>query len=97
LPTPRAKPNDYEISRVIVTGNHKTVTVDCHAKANRRWHASAGDVDTGCPPSIVAQMIATGVIAQRGVLPPEVVVPVTAFFQELRKRGMRIVMKEIKP
>jgi saccharopine dehydrogenase-like NADP-dependent oxidoreductase len=97
LPTPRAKPNDYEISRVIATGNRRTIVVDCHAKANRRWHASAGDVDTGCPPSIVAQMIVTGVITQRGVLAPEVTVPVRPFFSELRKRGMRIVTKESKP
>jgi saccharopine dehydrogenase-like NADP-dependent oxidoreductase len=97
LPTPRAKPNDYEISRVIVTGHRKIITVDCHAKANRAWHASAGDVDTGCPPSIVAQMIATGTIAQRGVLPPEVAVPMKPFFRELRKRGIRIVMKANKP
>lgn len=96
LPTPRAKPNDYEVSRVIVIGDRKTITVDCHAKANRTWHASAGDVDTGCPPSIVAQMIASGVIVERGVLAPEVAVPVKRFFRELRKRGMRIVIKEIK-
>jgi len=96
LPTPRGKPNDYEVSRVIVCGDKKMVTVDCHAKSNRYWHASAGDVDTGCPPSIIAQMIATGLIAQRGVLAPEVVVPVDPFFRELRKRGMKIVMKESK-
>jgi saccharopine dehydrogenase-like NADP-dependent oxidoreductase len=93
LPAPRAKPNDYEISRVIVTGGRKAIIVDCHSEAKRAWHASAGDVDTGCPPSIVAQMIATGVIVQRGVLAPEVAVPVQPFFSELRKRGMRIVMK----
>jgi saccharopine dehydrogenase-like NADP-dependent oxidoreductase len=96
LPAPRGKPNDYEASRVIVRGGKKTVTMDCHAKANRRWHASAGDIDTGCPPSIIAQMIATGLIAQRGVLPPEVAVPVEPFFRELRKRGMKIVVKESK-
>ena len=78
-----------------VRGDRKTITVDCHAKANRRWHASAGDIDTGCPPSILAQMIATGVIEQRGVLAPEVAVPVEPFFRELRKRGMKVVMKEI--
>lgn len=93
LPTPRTKPNDYEISRVIVTGNKRTITVDCHARANRAWHASAGDVDTGCPPSIVAQMIAVGTIVERGVLAPEIAVPVKPFFRELRERGMRIVMK----
>lgn len=86
LPAPRGKPNDYEIARVIVDG----LVLDCHARANRRWHASAGDIDTGCPPSIVAQMIATGLITQRGVLPPEVAVPVEPFFRELRKRGMEV-------
>jgi saccharopine dehydrogenase-like NADP-dependent oxidoreductase len=85
-PVARGKPDDYEIARVIVDG----LVMDCHAMANRRWHASAGDIDTGCPPSIVAQMIATGVITQRGVLPPEVAVPVEPFFRELRKRGMKI-------
>jgi saccharopine dehydrogenase-like NADP-dependent oxidoreductase len=101
LPAPRGKPNDYEISRIIVTGRARnggpaTITIDCHAKANQRWHASAGDIDTGCPPSIVAQMVATGLIRQRGVLAPEVAVPIEPFFDELRKRGMKIVMKENK-
>jgi saccharopine dehydrogenase-like NADP-dependent oxidoreductase len=94
LPAPRGTANDYEVSRVMVRGDGKTITVDCHARANHRWHASAGDIDTGCPPSIVAQMIATGLIEQLGVLAPEVVVPVEPFFQELRKRGMKIVLKE---
>ena len=85
-PVDRGRPDDYEIARVIVDG----LVLDCHAKANKRWHASAGDVDTGCPPSIVAQMIATGQITQRGALPPEVAVPVTPFFRELKKRGMSI-------
>ena len=86
-PVERGRPDDYEIARVLVDG----VAFDCHARAHRRWHASAGDVDTGCPPSIVAQMIATGQVEQRGVLPPESAVPVAAFFAELRKRGMKIV------
>jgi lysine 6-dehydrogenase len=90
LPAPRGKPDDYEVSRVIVRGGRKTITMDCHAKANRRWHASAGDIDTGCPPSIVAQMITTGVIVQRGVLAPEAAVPSELFFRELRRRGMKI-------
>jgi saccharopine dehydrogenase (NAD+, L-lysine-forming) len=83
-PVDRGRPDDYEIARVIVDGR----VMDCHARS--RKHESAGDVDTGCPPSIVAQMIATGQIAQRGVLPPEVAVPVEPFFRELRKRGMVI-------
>jgi saccharopine dehydrogenase-like NADP-dependent oxidoreductase len=94
LPASRGRPNDCEISRVIVRGRKKTIVVECHAKANRRWHASAGDMDTGCSPSIIAQMIATGLIGQRGVLAPEAAVPVEPFFRELRNRGMKIVMKE---
>jgi saccharopine dehydrogenase-like NADP-dependent oxidoreductase len=85
-PVDRGRPDDYEIARVIADGR----VMDCHAKASKRWHASAGDIDTGCPPSIVAQMIATGQITQRGVLPPEVAVPVEPFFRELKKRGMSI-------
>jgi lysine 6-dehydrogenase len=85
-PVLRGQPDDYEIARVIVDG----LILDCHVRANKRWHASAGDVDTGCPPSIVAQMIVTGLIAQRGVLAPEVAVPVEPFFKELRKRGMEV-------
>lgn len=83
-PADRGRPDDYEIARVIVDGR----VMDCHARS--RGHFSAGDIDTGCPPSIVAQMIVTGQITQRGVLPPEVAVPVAPFFRELKKRGMVI-------
>jgi hypothetical protein len=38
-------------------------------------------------------MMATGVIRQRGVLAPEVAVPVGLFFRELRKRGMKIEVR----
>jgi len=86
-PVDRKRPDDCEIARVIVDDK---VVFDCHARANQRWHASAGDIDTGCPPSIVAQMVASGAITQRGVLPPEVAVPVQPFLRELRKRGMNI-------
>jgi len=93
LPAPRGKPNDYEIARVTARGHGRTITADCLAKASRRWRVTAGDVDTGCPPSIVAQMVATGAITRRGVLPPEVAVPVQPFFAELRKRGMKVVCR----
>ncbi len=86
-PVSRRRPDDYEIARVIVDDE---LIFDCHARAKKRWHASAGDIDTGCPPSIVAQMVATGVITERGVLAPERAVPVEMFFRELRKRGMKI-------
>lgn len=86
LVTPKKHPDDYEISRVTVDN----IIVDCHAKAKSEWHAGAGDVDTACPPSIVAQMIADGTIYRPGVMPPEIAVPVQPFFRELEKRGMKI-------
>lgn len=92
-------PDDDEISRVVATGpkenrTRRVVTIDCFARARPDWHAGAGDVDTGAPASIVAQMIATGAIAMRGVMAPEVAVPVTPFLAELSARGLRIVMSE---
>ena len=53
------------------------------------WQATAGDVDTASPLSIVAQMLATGKIRQLGVLPPEIGVPVDPFLREIEKRGMK--------
>jgi lysine 6-dehydrogenase len=88
LPTSRAEPSDYEISRVIVRGGKQTIVVDCHARSSAGWHASAGDVDTACPASIAAQMIAAGTIDRRGVWPPEDIVPAGSFFRECRRRGM---------
>ena len=81
-----AQPNDYEVSRVIVDD----LIVDCHAMPKLEWQAGAGDIDTASPPSIAAQMIADGVIQERGVLPPEIAIPVQPFLAELKKRGMQI-------
>jgi lysine 6-dehydrogenase len=52
------------------------------------WKISCGALDTGVPPSIVAQMIGVNQITARGVLPPEQVVPAEPFFQELAKRNI---------
>ena len=89
LPASRQEPNDYEITRVVVRGDGRIITMDLHAKSKPEWHASAGDVDTACPASIVAQMIASGEIENRGVFAPEDVVPRRLFFDELERRGMK--------
>lgn len=92
LVAPREHPRDWELLRVEVEGDAVIVTADCIARAKSAWRASAGDIDTGCPPSIVAQMIARGEIAEPGVHPPERVVPVAPFLRALRRRGMRTVI-----
>jgi saccharopine dehydrogenase-like NADP-dependent oxidoreductase len=90
LPSSRRAPDDYEISRVIVRGGKETITLDCHARSNPRWHASAGDIDTACPASIVAQMLASRVIDQSGVWAPEDVVPAGLLFKQLKRRGVTV-------
>jgi saccharopine dehydrogenase-like NADP-dependent oxidoreductase len=90
LPAPRVEPDDVEVARVVVEGPGQTVTMDCTARPNRRWKASAGDIDTGCPPSIVARMMADGMIPAPGVWAPEQAIPARPFFAALRKRGMNI-------
>jgi len=42
---------------------------------------------TGFTASIVGQMIVSGVLTAKGVLPPELGVPKLAFFEEIQKRG----------
>ena len=80
----------YEISRVIVRGGNKTIVLDCHARSNAKWHASAGDIDTACPASIAAQMIASGIIHKPGVWAPEDIVPPDLLFKQLRRRGITL-------
>lgn len=94
----RARPRDVELLRVEVAGRgrggRRMVTADCVARARPSWRASSGDIDTGCPPSIVAQMIASGLINEPGVHAPENIIPVAPFVRELRRRGMRVSVRE---
>lgn len=93
LTATRSHADDYEIARVEVTGrsggSKRRCITECHARANSEWDASAGDIDTACPASIVAQMIACGEIDGRGVFAPEDVAPHNKVFDECRKRGMK--------
>ena len=99
LPASRKHTHDYEIVRVVAAGWKQgtkapiEVTVECHSKARPDWTASAGDIDTACPASIAAQMVASGLIETRGVFPPENILPLKPFAHELRKRGIRWGLK----
>jgi saccharopine dehydrogenase-like NADP-dependent oxidoreductase len=95
-PVPTADPDDCETVRVDVKGKaggrpalvRLESTIFCH----KRWKVSCGALDTGVPPSIVAQMIGSGSITARGVLPPEQCVPPEPFFDELAKREIVVRM-----
>lgn len=87
-------PDEYEVCRVVVkgtvAGREVTETMDLHCPGMPAWGLGV-DVDTGCPPSILMQMLARGAITARGVLPTEIAIPPRPFFKELKKRGMTVV------
>lgn len=93
---PYLKPavDDVEILRVDVKG--KRGKEDVHivmyetAYSDSARNISAGDLNTGVPPSIVAQMITDGRVTERGVLAPEVAIDPDQFFAELEKRNCKI-------
>jgi len=95
LPKPPAAavPDEYEILRVAVHGEKRGLPAEdvmtCHAPGIPAWGVGV-DADTGCPPSIAIQLLLRGEIEARGVLPPEVAVPVAPFLAELDRRGMRV-------
>jgi saccharopine dehydrogenase-like NADP-dependent oxidoreductase len=96
-PVPRQDPDDAEVIRVDVSGTRHgraaSVRMETTVLAHKEWKVSCGALDTGVPPSIVAQMICLGVVSDRGVLAPESCVPPELFFTELAKRD--IVMRRI--
>lgn len=96
FPSPEQTPDDCEVVRVDVKGASngvdKLIRLESVIYADKRWRVSCGALDTGVPPSIVAQMIARGDIKDHGALAPEVCVPRQLFFDELEKRN--IVVKK---
>lgn len=89
---PATTPDDCEVIRVDVKGSangiDKLVRLESIIYADKKWKVSCGALDTGVPPSIVAQFIARGIIEERGVLAPETCVPRQLFFEELKKRNI---------
>ena len=65
---------------------------ECVVRPHPGWQAGAGQVDTGVPPSIVAQFLATKVIDRPGVLAPEDAVPPGPYLAELAARNMEVTL-----
>ncbi|MBI4043739.1 MAG: saccharopine dehydrogenase NADP-binding domain-containing protein [Candidatus Diapherotrites archaeon] len=97
LPKPKTCPVDVEVLRAEVIGKRKKkqvrVLADAWAHSSPKWCFYAGDVDTGYPISIAAQMVADDLICAAGVFPPELIVPAKPFFRELKERGIRVSMR----
>ena len=92
-PIPAGPPRHHEVVRAVVrgfeAGKKATWVLDVHTRGIPRWSVGV-DVNTGCPPAIAARMLAAGDIATVGAAPPEVAVPAQPFFDQLKRRGMRL-------
>lgn len=91
-PIPKGDPNDCEVVRVDVRGTRSgrpaLIRMESIIYSHPEWKVSCGALDTGVPPSIVAQMIGLNVISAPGVHAPEQCVPSELFFIELSKRNI---------
>ena len=111
-PGPEAAPDDAEAIWVRVRGRRAGPSGDpalaprdlsierlaeCVVRPHPAWGAGAGQLDTGVPPSIVAQFLATKVIDRPGVLPPEDAVPPEPFLAELAARNMEVSLLTREP
>jgi len=87
-------PNDYDIMRVIVEGirggRRERLIIDIHTEWHRKWNLTAQAVTVGSPTSVTAQWMAKGMIRGTGVRNPEEVIEPIPFFEELKKRGIRV-------
>ncbi len=96
IPKPSRDPEDAEGVRVDIRGEmggkEALIRTEALVQYHKRWGLSAGTVDTGVPPSIIAQWLASGKISKRGVMPPELCVDPEPFFKELnsRDRGIKV-------
>jgi saccharopine dehydrogenase-like NADP-dependent oxidoreductase len=101
FPFPEGDPNNCEVVRVDVAGTLKgsdaLVRMETTVYSHAGWKVGAGALDTGVPPSIVAQMIANGIIKDRGVLAPESCVPAEQLFDELAKRTIKVRKEVLSP
>ena len=92
---------DVVLVRVIVTGMRDKTPLqlvwECIDYADQAEELSAMMRMTAFPASAIAQMIARGDLAERGVLRQEHVVPVKLFLAELASRGITLTMTERAP
>jgi lysine 6-dehydrogenase len=108
-PGPERAPDDAEAIWVRVRGRRAgpsgdpalaprvEVLAECVVRPHPTWQAGAGQLDTGVPPSIVAQFLANKVIDRPGVLAPEDAVPPEPYLAELAARTMEVTLVTREP
>lgn len=79
-----------EVSGKDEGGHIVIVRMECIVSTLPGWSDAGCNIDTGLPASIIAQMILDGRIKARGSFAPDMAVPVSEFFEELKKRGLTV-------
>jgi len=79
--------------RILGKKNNKkqTILMECFVPPLKGWESSGCNIDTGFPASIAAEMIKKGIITEKGSFSPEKGVPPAYFFNELKKKKMKIM------
>lgn len=72
-------------------GQPHKVLLECIVPTLPDWPEAGCNIDTGLPTAILGMMLFEGRITTPGSFAPEGVVPPEEFFQELEKRGMKIL------
>jgi saccharopine dehydrogenase (NAD+, L-lysine-forming) len=98
LPKPPDDPKDIEMLRAELSGmaggRKRRVRIEMTAHWHPRWRKSAGTVDTGVPPSIAAQWMASGRLHEPGVWAPEDIIEPIPYFKELNLHGRNMQVYE---
>ena len=88
---------DSECLRVVLNGTkdgaQAAVVADSVIEPDREANMGAGALDTGIPPSIVAQMVAAGEVRGPGMFAPEEAVDPDLFFARLAERGINYTVE----
>jgi len=86
---------DVVLLRVILQGAGEGLSYQMIDLSDPQTGLSAMMRTTAFSASIVAQMLGSGRISQKGVLPQELSVPPEEFFQELERRGIGVEEREV--
>ncbi|MBU7032058.1 MAG: saccharopine dehydrogenase NADP-binding domain-containing protein [Theionarchaea archaeon] len=85
---------DMVLMRITARGKKGKKVYEMIDYFDKESHITAMARTTAFPTSIIAQMIASGIITDRGACPPEKIVPPRLFIDELEKRNIIIKTHE---
>lgn len=92
LNPPPSKPDDHKVLRVDVAGEkggqRQEIRCEMICHPYEPWDMATGPHTVGAPCGVVARLLGSDAITERGALPAEACVPPRPFFSALAERGM---------